>query len=182
MGIDDLIRWSYIEHCWNSVLILFYFFFFLFIFLFSIPTVLMRRVLICQVTTAPKHWHAIPCGVRSEEIKSCHLEIHLEAEVHIQLIGMDFMLVVSAILIHLLFNFHVLAQGSDVESKGDRLSSSGENWFNIKMSSYQYRKSHCGDKTVVRSSYLYNEISYTGKMSSLYWIRALDSHQDDESD
>ena len=44
--------------------------------------------------------------------------------------------------------------------------------FNIKMSSYQYRKSHCGDKTVVRSSYLHNGISYTGEMSSLYWIRA----------
>ena len=45
--------------------------------------------------------------------------------------------------------------------------------FNIKMSSYQYKKSHCGDKTFVRSSYLHNGISYTGKMSSLYWIRAL---------
>ena len=45
-------------------------------------------------------------------------------------------------------------------------------WFNIKMSSYQYRKSHCGDKTVVRSSYLHNGISYTGKTTSLYWIRA----------
>ena len=33
-------------------------------------------------------------------------------------------------------------------------------WFNIKISSYQYRKSHCGDKTVVRSSYLHNGISY----------------------
>ena len=43
-------------------------------------------------------------------------------------------------------------------------------WFNIKMSSYQYRKSHCGDKTVVRSSYLHNGISYTGKMTSIYWI------------
>ena len=42
--------------------------------------------------------------------------------------------------------------------------------FNIKMSSYQYRKSHCGDKTVVRSSYLHNGISYTGKMASLYWF------------
>ena len=40
-----------------------------------------------------------------------------------------------------------------------------------KMSSYQYRKSHCGDKTVVRSSYLHNGISYTGKTASLYWIR-----------
>ena len=45
--------------------------------------------------------------------------------------------------------------------------------FNIKMTSYRYRKSHCGDKTVVRSSYLHNGISYTGKMISLYWIRAL---------
>ena len=44
--------------------------------------------------------------------------------------------------------------------------------FNIKILSYQYRKSHCGHKTVVRSSYLHNVISYTGKMISLYWIRA----------
>ena len=43
-------------------------------------------------------------------------------------------------------------------------------WFNIKISSYQYRKSHCGDKTVLRSSYLHTGISYTGKMTSLYWI------------
>ena len=33
--------------------------------------------------------------------------------------------------------------------------------------------SHCGDKTVVRSSYLHIGISYTGKMSSLYWIGVL---------
>ena len=45
-------------------------------------------------------------------------------------------------------------------------------WFNIKMSSYQYRKSHCGNKTILRPSYLHNGISYTAKMSSLYWIRA----------
>ena len=44
--------------------------------------------------------------------------------------------------------------------------------FNIKMSPYQYRKSHFGDKTVVRSSYFHNGISYTGKLSSLYWIGA----------
>ena len=43
-------------------------------------------------------------------------------------------------------------------------------WFNMKMSSYQYRKSHCGDKTILRPSYLHNGISYTGKMTSLYWI------------
>ena len=48
--------------------------------------------------------------------------------------------------------------------------------FNIKMTSYQYRKSHCGDKTILRPSYLHNGISYTGKTTSLYWIRALGSH------
>ena len=42
--------------------------------------------------------------------------------------------------------------------------------FNIKMTSYQYRKSHCGDKTILRPSHLHNGISYTGKMTSLYWI------------
>ena len=45
-------------------------------------------------------------------------------------------------------------------------------WFNIKMSSYQYRKSHCGDKTILRPSDLHNGISYTGKTTSIYWIRA----------
>ena len=39
----------------------------------------------------------------------------------------------------------------------------------IKMSSYQYRKSHCGDKTTLRPSYLHNVFSYIGKMTSLYW-------------
>ena len=39
-----------------------------------------------------------------------------------------------------------------------------------KMSSCPCRKSHCGDKTVVRSSYLHNGISYTGEMASLYCI------------
>ena len=46
-------------------------------------------------------------------------------------------------------------------------------WFNIKVPSYQYRKSHCGDKTVVRSSYLHNGISYTDKMVYFYWISPL---------
>ena len=30
--------------------------------------------------------------------------------------------------------------------------------------SYQYRKSHCGDKMIIRSSYLHNGISYNGAM------------------
>ena len=45
-------------------------------------------------------------------------------------------------------------------------------WFNIKMLSYQYRKHHCGDKTILRPSYLRNGISYTAKTTSLYWIGA----------
>ena len=48
-------------------------------------------------------------------------------------------------------------------------------WLNTKMSSYQYRKSHCGDKTILWPSYLHNRISHTGKTTSLYWIRALKS-------
>ena len=43
----------------------------------------------------------------------------------------------------------------------------------MKKTSYQCRKSHCGDKTILRPSHLHNYISYTGKMTSLYWIRAL---------
>ena len=39
--------------------------------------------------------------------------------------------------------------------------------------SYQYRKSHCGDKTVVIPCYLHNGISYIHKTTSLYWIGAL---------
>ena len=41
------------------------------------------------------------------------------------------------------------------------------------MTSYQYRKSHCGGKTILRPSYLHNGISYTGKTTSLYWISPL---------
>ena len=44
--------------------------------------------------------------------------------------------------------------------------------FNIKMTSYQYRKSHCRDMMILRPSYLHNGISYTGKMTSLYWMGA----------
>ena len=46
-------------------------------------------------------------------------------------------------------------------------------WFNIVMPSYQHRKSHCGDKTILRPSYLNNGISNASKMASLYWIKVL---------
>ena len=65
----------------------------------------------------------------------------------------------------------VCAAYSEIFKYSIHLNSSGAR-FNIKMS-YQYRKSNCGDKTVVRSSYLHNGISYTGKMSSLHCIGAL---------
>ena len=45
--------------------------------------------------------------------------------------------------------------------------------FNIKIPSYQYSKSHSGDKMILRLSYLHSGISYPGEMVSLYWIRAL---------
>ena len=34
------------------------------------------------------------------------------------------------------------------------------------------QESHCGDKTILRPSYLHSGISFTGKMTSLYWIKA----------
>ena len=56
-----------------------------------------------------------------------------------------------------------------------RASNAG-GWINIKIQSYQYMKSHCGDKTILRPCYLHNGISWdTGKMTSLYWTRALDA-------
>ena len=48
-------------------------------------------------------------------------------------------------------------------------------WVNIKLSSYQCRKSHCGYKTTERSSYLHNGISYTARTTSLYWIDPLEA-------
>ena len=41
-------------------------------------------------------------------------------------------------------------------------------WFSIKMSSYQYRKSHCGDKTILRPSYLLYGISYILERCNLF--------------
>ena len=43
-----------------------------------------------------------------------------------------------------------------------------------------YRKYHCGDKTVVKSSYLQSRNSYISKMTSLYWIfpKVITAHVD----
>ena len=55
-------------------------------------------------------------------------------------------------------------------------------WFHGTWTLNQYKdvmlpvwKTHCGDKGILRLSYLHNGISYTGKTTSLYWIWALDS-------
>ena len=48
-----------------------------------------------------------------------------------------------------------------------------EDRFDEKTTSYQYIKSHCGDKTILRPSHLHNGISYTGKMTCFYWIGTL---------
>ena len=45
--------------------------------------------------------------------------------------------------------------------------------FNLNMTSYQYRKVHCGDKANLWSSHLHTGIPYTGMMTSLYWIWAM---------
>ena len=43
----------------------------------------------------------------------------------------------------------------------------------MKMSRYQYRKSHCVDQMILWLFYLHNGIPYTGKMTSLYLIRTV---------
>ena len=58
-------------------------------------------------------------------------------------------------------DFHI--KGTDVLAPC--VSRSAGPWFNIKMSFLPVWQSHCGDKTIVRSSYLHNGISYTGKMN-----------------
>ena len=45
-------------------------------------------------------------------------------------------------------------------------------WFNINMPFYHYRKSHCVYRTFLWLSYLHSGISYTGKTTSLYSLRA----------
>ena len=45
----------------------------------------------------------------------------------------------------------------------------GQHYFR----SYQYKKSNCGDKTILRQPYLHDGISYTGKATYLYQIGAL---------
>ena len=42
-------------------------------------------------------------------------------------------------------------------------------WLNMKMS-YQYKKSHCGDKTVLISTYLHIGIFHSDKLVYWYWI------------
>ena len=43
-------------------------------------------------------------------------------------------------------------------------------WFILKMPAYQYRNSHCEDKTIPRHSCHQNRISFSGKTESLKWI------------
>ena len=46
-------------------------------------------------------------------------------------------------------------------------------WCKIKMLFYQHSKSHYGDKTVTRTWYSHNGISFIGKTPFLYWISTL---------
>ena len=65
----------------------------------------------------------------------------------------------TSVFTHQDYIFHGLSHLLSPEIRG---------WFNIKMPCYQYRKTHCGDKVILRPSYFHNGISYTGRMTSLY--------------
>ena len=43
-------------------------------------------------------------------------------------------------------------------------------WFNIKIPTHHHRRAHYGDKTMIRSSYIQNGSSYTGRTVTLYCI------------
>ena len=60
---------------------------------------------------------------------------------------------------------------SNIADSPDAMYTPGP-WFNIHMSYCQYIKSHYGERTILRPSNLHNVISYTSKMSYLYWIGA----------
>ena len=53
--------------------------------------------------------------------------------------------------------------------------------FSLKMLSYHYKKSYCGDKATLQLPYIHNEISYTSKTASLYWNKAQQVYFDSKS-
>ena len=74
----------------------------------------------------------------------------------------------------LMYSIYMLPQFTSIHSYAyTHISYHNLGADSIKKYTYQYRKSHCGDKTILRPSYLHNGITYTDKMTSLYWIRAL---------
>ena len=46
----------------------------------------------------------------------------------------------------------------DITDTNTSCSSRSGDWFNIKLPSYLYRKSHCGDKTILQPIYLCNDM------------------------
>ena len=68
----------------------------------------------------------------------------------------------------LMFNHCKQAYFNNPEGK---VSLWGGVWFIIQMPFYQYEKFHYGDEAVWWQYNLHNGIFYTGRMTSLYWIR-----------
>ena len=68
-----------------------------------------------------------------------------------------------------------------ITKRGDRLKPQHLGWPATTISTWflllpyvnymEWRESYCGDRMILWSSYLHNGISYTGRMTSLYWIR-----------
>ena len=77
------------------------------------------------------------------------------------------------------YKFSITPETTKVRSSYSNMRGPGP-WFNTKVPSYQYRKSHYGDKTILQPSYLHNATHYTGKTASLYWIRAQVSANDSQ--
>ena len=74
------------------------------------------------------------------------------------------------IYIHMITQYHITGPWEGYQTDLGPSYWTPGTWCNINVSSYQYRKSHCGDKAILQLSYLHNGIAYTGKMTPLYWI------------
>ena len=59
---------------------------------------------------------------------------------------------------------------SDQERTEHHTSLKPGHWFNIKMSSYQHRKFHCGDKAIIRLSYILMVLQIVSNCQGLHCL------------
>ena len=136
-------------------------------------------------------WHTVPWLIWDnlsifQYLALVHFHLRRTAKVMFSSLWVDWLvvclLVCLPVSIYVCLNICLLTLRENASTDFHEIFGIGLDWytiqsgsrFNMKMSSYQYMKCHCGVKMVVRSSYLHNGISDAGKMTPLYWIRTLE--------